>query len=353
MKPKQLFNFLLLLAISSTAFAQNENAFASIGKKGKVLTLTKGQYNERFDADSIQQIGSSLINIRTMKVVKLLTDDESKKRLEGEKHSRFLSVDPLTRSFPMLTPYQYASNTPIQAIDLDGLEGVKYDVKYEENGKTKIKTVVEVDVYVGVSKSKPNQYQAGDEGIIKSGLEKEYNQGFEVDGKKVEFNFNVKTFDVDATSVDDFSKNLQKTSTVETADVMFIDQNTNAPVYKKSITGVAIAINEVPAGSTTEQGNTVTNRVKVNSTASNKRHTESHEIGHFFLLGSKKQPTTAREHNSQGGIFTYKEVDEEGNIVQDVQGMTKKNIKTFLENIPTKKTTTASPETKTPTKKDE
>jgi RHS repeat-associated protein len=35
---------------------------------------------------------------------------------------RFLSVDPLTKSYPELTPYQFASNTPIQAIDLDGLE---------------------------------------------------------------------------------------------------------------------------------------------------------------------------------------------------------------------------------------
>ncbi|TCJ15009.1 RHS repeat-associated core domain-containing protein, partial [Flaviaesturariibacter flavus] len=35
---------------------------------------------------------------------------------------RFLSVDPLTTKYPMLTPFQFASNTPIQAIDLDGLE---------------------------------------------------------------------------------------------------------------------------------------------------------------------------------------------------------------------------------------
>ena len=35
---------------------------------------------------------------------------------------RFLSVDPLTKKYPELTPYQFASNTPIQAIDLDGLE---------------------------------------------------------------------------------------------------------------------------------------------------------------------------------------------------------------------------------------
>jgi RHS repeat-associated protein len=36
--------------------------------------------------------------------------------------ARFLSVDPLFKSYPELTPYQFASNTPIAASDLDGLE---------------------------------------------------------------------------------------------------------------------------------------------------------------------------------------------------------------------------------------
>lgn len=34
-------------------------------------------------------------------------------------------MDPLTKDYPMLTPYQFAGNTPIQAIDLDGLEPVQ------------------------------------------------------------------------------------------------------------------------------------------------------------------------------------------------------------------------------------
>jgi hypothetical protein len=33
-----------------------------------------------------------------------------------------LSVDPLTKSYPWYTPYQFAGNKPIAAIDLDGLE---------------------------------------------------------------------------------------------------------------------------------------------------------------------------------------------------------------------------------------
>ena len=45
-------------------------------------------------------------------------------RLYNPGIGRFLSVDPLARSFPELTPYQFASNTPIQAVDLDGLESL-------------------------------------------------------------------------------------------------------------------------------------------------------------------------------------------------------------------------------------
>ncbi len=35
---------------------------------------------------------------------------------------RFLSVDPLSEDYPWYTPYQFAGNKPIEAIDLDGLE---------------------------------------------------------------------------------------------------------------------------------------------------------------------------------------------------------------------------------------
>ena len=35
---------------------------------------------------------------------------------------KFLSVDPLTASYPWYTPYQFAGNMPIRYIDLDGLE---------------------------------------------------------------------------------------------------------------------------------------------------------------------------------------------------------------------------------------
>ena len=45
-------------------------------------------------------------------------------RIYNPQIARFLSMDPLAPKFPFYTPYQFAANTPIGAIDLDGLESV-------------------------------------------------------------------------------------------------------------------------------------------------------------------------------------------------------------------------------------
>ncbi|KAA2243183.1 hypothetical protein F0L74_11755 [Chitinophaga agrisoli] len=45
-------------------------------------------------------------------------------RVYDPRVGRFLSVDPITAKYPELTPYQFASNRPIDAIDLDGLEAL-------------------------------------------------------------------------------------------------------------------------------------------------------------------------------------------------------------------------------------
>ena len=43
-------------------------------------------------------------------------------RIYNPQIAKFLSVDPLTKEYPWYTPYQFAGNKPIWAIDLDGLE---------------------------------------------------------------------------------------------------------------------------------------------------------------------------------------------------------------------------------------
>lgn len=43
-------------------------------------------------------------------------------RIYDPRLGKFLSVDPLMGDYPSLTPYQFASNSPIAGIDMDGLE---------------------------------------------------------------------------------------------------------------------------------------------------------------------------------------------------------------------------------------
>ena len=46
-------------------------------------------------------------------------------RVYDPRIGKFLSVDPLSPKYPELTPYQFASNRPIEGVDLDGLEFTK------------------------------------------------------------------------------------------------------------------------------------------------------------------------------------------------------------------------------------
>ncbi|SFH37188.1 RHS repeat-associated core domain-containing protein [Pedobacter insulae] len=56
-------------------------------------------------------------------------------RIYNAQLGKFLSVDPLCSAFPWWTPYQFAGNTPIFAIDADGLEIRNAYYEYSNNGE--------------------------------------------------------------------------------------------------------------------------------------------------------------------------------------------------------------------------
>jgi RHS repeat-associated protein len=56
------------------------------------------------------------------------TQQDYRMRIYDPRLGRFLSVDPISKEYPELTPYQFASNSPIANIDLDGEEAKYYDV---------------------------------------------------------------------------------------------------------------------------------------------------------------------------------------------------------------------------------
>jgi RHS repeat-associated protein len=64
-------------------------------------------------------------------------------RVYDNRLGRFLSVDPLTKSFAMLTPYQFASNSPIANIDLDGEEAKYFNIEIIETFDGKGKLILE------------------------------------------------------------------------------------------------------------------------------------------------------------------------------------------------------------------
>ncbi len=66
-------------------------------------------------------------------------------RIYDPRVGRFLSHDPVSDSFPELSSYQFASNTPIQAIDFDGLESVQYN----DDGKKRTGPFIGNDVKNG------------------------------------------------------------------------------------------------------------------------------------------------------------------------------------------------------------
>jgi uncharacterized protein RhaS with RHS repeats len=78
---------------------------------------------------------------------------------------RFLSVDPIASNYPELTPYQFASNTPVQAIDLDGLEKLTTTTKPMMKGGAPMQAVVKKeDIYVvNYSSYKPGGLSNGPE----------------------------------------------------------------------------------------------------------------------------------------------------------------------------------------------
>jgi hypothetical protein len=64
--------------------------------------------------------------------------------------AKFLSVDPLSASYPWYTPYQFAGNKPIWAIDLDGLEEYFVTDYYDATGAL-YKTTITLVTAFGMS----------------------------------------------------------------------------------------------------------------------------------------------------------------------------------------------------------
>jgi hypothetical protein len=97
--------------------------FQTIDEEGeRYATLSWGLFDEVHEPKDVERYGRALFDTRTQKIVALTEVDSLYNRYPMDIGVFAMAVDPLTIDYPMLTPYQFASNTPIWAIDLEGLE---------------------------------------------------------------------------------------------------------------------------------------------------------------------------------------------------------------------------------------
>jgi len=249
-------------------------------------------------------------------------------RIYDPRIGRFLSVDPLTRDCPMLTPYQYASNTPIQAIDLDGLEGVQYlETQTDKDGNPVIKRVVEVDVHVAISRAKGTLHyyskKATDDEKIQTQVIGDLRSQFPDNkfkddaGHDVIWRFNVRTFEVHANgSIDTSFNELQNDP-----GFRVLPEGGGAFQYRGFILQKShLSDQTMPSEPTdlpvTESGNLDRGFVvSINDNYYDERvqrpHTVGHETTHFFLRlhpnRSIRDPENTPEGHAAagGGILNY------------------------------------------------
>ena len=143
----------LLILTNYSIFAQ-ENPYEVFGHESKVKYETKiSEYLTVKNTDTNSATKSMVFNMDEGVILFLGNNDTIIKSviIQPEQLLRFLSVDPLTKDYPWYTPYQFAGNKPIMAIDLDGLEEyVKiYMWDSEKANYNYLKTINYNDIYPG------------------------------------------------------------------------------------------------------------------------------------------------------------------------------------------------------------
>ena len=245
---------------------------------------------------------------------------------------KFLSVDPLAKEYPELTTYQFASNTPIQAIDLDGLEGVKY---YNHEDKT---LIIRSNQYYINNKNKElsklpfGSFSKSEIETFKKGINEKLEERtfYEVVNLEGEFSVYEVKFEINFIELE----SVESMSKFGSNDILSPD------ALLSKINEVIIDEGGYGTGTSRRRGAANWRLTKVSDVSN--AHTNTHELFHQFthkhLNASEEVRTQIDEknqipgHTEAGGIFMYEDVDNG----TELEGLSQKNVDMAIETVPEK-----------------
>ncbi len=147
---------------------------------------------------------------------------------------RFLSADPIATQYPKLSPYQFASNTPIQALDIDGLEA--WEVKNQWNTKYIKQYEIFAKKYTELLKGQDRKFTCEDLSLYTASMFAMVN--------KLPFKFSTEAKEFDASSKDytDFATFQNDLLTNSAANDLANDKNTTKVTFNEAKQGDVIVI---------------------------------------------------------------------------------------------------------------
>jgi len=335
-----------------TADVVSANEYSSFGAKKPGLSFNSKNYRYGFNGKEKLDDGELGLNHYDYGF-----------RIYNPNIGRFLSTDPLTDSYAMLTPYQFASNTPIWAIDLDGLEGYKYTKTIDDPAKGKIQvTVVHLDILVLtgsglVGDDYRSTYTKDDIKSIQDALKSEFPDNTyvdkAVDNRPVIFEFDVTLVEYNKSDPDFYEKNQKGKLVTKSADdrEKILNGKIQAEKAKKthflsSTTAAPVPLVEQTVADIGDRGRNENGVIKVGSDSDAGLYkTLGHEVAHTLLFYFKGNPKIDRKTGQQKinkkGVPVFVNTDDHsfGGLLNstDLGKLTQQTVDAILRDTPEKK----------------
>ncbi|MDZ4746031.1 MAG: RHS repeat-associated core domain-containing protein, partial [bacterium] len=263
-------------------------------------------------------------------------------RMYDPRVARFISVDPLTMSFPSWTPYAFAMNRVVDNIDLDGLEGISYleHLKSKQSGLSiSTKRVVEYEVHVAVSDDPdmyPQAYTNDEFDKMAESVVRRYNMNQYKDeaGYAVEYRLKISKYDAASRTPEEVGGDLRYKSKAITNDDQTLLSGLPTGQKYRSYRGGALSIGEQKMSGGDLSGGSTPNMTKNVSRVSRSSgwpvgFAEAHEIMHQILMNAGLTARSSGMTNDGDELGGFMDNGGNGN-----EGLSKPSHETLMKVVP-------------------